>query len=130
MILSRDQGRWCIPSLPSPSSLPQAINISLERACAHNWHPSSCGCCLRHGPLDCLVLLANGACIYDSHSIVANKEAILNRYRSTPLQLGAMERKQAKIPISQFLLLWKGLSYILSQLLPENIAFSQLASRC
>lgn len=78
--------------LPSHSSPLQITNICLEGACTQVWSPRFCGCCPRDRTLDHLALIANGACIHESHRIVVNKEAVINKHRSSPLQLYTQAR--------------------------------------
>lgn len=122
---SADRGSLWTPPRPIPSSSLQVTSISLEGACTYNgWH--SC-CCYqpRDGCLECLALIANGACIHKCHRTAANKEVVTNKHRSTaiypvPVQRGA-GKKKALFLVSP----WKGANCILSQLLPEDLASSQ-----
>lgn len=72
-ILSRKKYRKILPLLPPSGSL-QLTSISLEGIYAHIWSLNFCSCHLRKKLLDCLVLIANWACILESHKTVGNKE--------------------------------------------------------
>lgn len=61
----------------------KVATVTMERAYMHIC-AQLLRCCLWDGPLDCLALIANRACIHESYRIVTNKEAVLNGHRSTP----------------------------------------------
>ena len=107
--------------------------------------PCFCTCHPRDRPLDFLVLSANGACIHWSTGLQQTKKQFLNRHRNhvhlwqNSVPSRSVLREQAKqCPLkmsaegagktSIFVFPWKGLSYILSQLLTESLAYNQLVS--
>lgn len=61
--------------------------------------------CQRERPLNCLALIANGACIHESLRTRTNKESFLIRHRSTPCGYTPEPRTggAAKMPTNQFL---------------------------
>ena len=109
---------WKMLDTLLPLAHSKVTSISLERACTHIWYLRSCGCCLRDGPLDYLALIANVVWIHKSHSTIANKEAVLNRCRRTPLQLYTWvqhrENRQNQLSPSFFFLGRSLTIYILS----------------
>lgn len=86
-----------MPSSPPHFSPLQFSSIFLEWASTHIWCPSYCGCYPTYILLDCLALIANGACIHEFHKTIANKETMLTRISSQD----SGQRVKSESPMSQ-----------------------------
>lgn len=117
-------------SLRFPSRPLQFTRVSLESSCRHIWYPSFCNYHQRDGPLDHLDLIAKEACVKESHR--ANK-VVLKRSGTPPSsswQYSQAQCRSIRPKFSRPNFSREGPNCILSPLLPQNMVFSQTASRC